>query len=111
MKKVGKDNAPKKRAGRPPQNKESPKPYNNGWFVICDPKSGKIVSVEEMQEPENNEVKLDCLQKVIHKYKNVDLFIHDLACKLEPTAQEKFPQIKYWSVDRFHGAKHNTSCK
>ena len=35
--KVGSDNAPKKRAGRPPQRQKKVKPYSNGWFVICCP--------------------------------------------------------------------------
>ena len=35
--KVGSDNAPKKRAGRPSQRQKKVKPYSNGWFVICCP--------------------------------------------------------------------------
>ena len=66
-----------------------------------------------MMEPENNEHKIESISKVIHLYKNVNVFIHDFACKLAPCCieQKLFPQIETWAVDRFHGAKHNQDCK
>ena len=103
----------KKEPGVPHRDKKKPKPYSNGWFVVCDPSTCRIVSVTHMLEPENNTHKIECIEKILHLYKNVDLFIHDLACKLAPAALNKnlFPQIKFWSVDRFHSKKHGSSCR
>ena len=52
--KVCKGDAPKKRAGRPPQRRENPKPFGNGWFMVSDPRSGRILALSYMHEPENN---------------------------------------------------------
>ena len=62
-----------------------PKPHLNGWFMITDPSNGRILSVEVMSEPENNAVKIAAIEKILHIYPNVDLFIHDVNCKLAPS--------------------------
>ena len=49
--------APLKRAGRPPQRKKC-KPYSNGWFMATDPQTGRILTIDYMHEPENNDIKI-----------------------------------------------------
>ena len=86
--KLNPKDAPLKRAGRPP-NRQTRKPYSNAWLFITDPLTSRILCVEYMHEPENNEVKIRALQKVLHIYKNVDCIIHDLACKLGPHIESR----------------------
>ena len=66
-----------------------------------------------MYDPENNMVKIKTLRKVLKNYPAVDVFIHDTNCKLAKEAEQKayFSQIRYWAVDKFHGAKHGKSCR
>ena len=85
MMKVCEGSAQAKRSGRPSQRKTKPKPHLNGWFMITDPSNGRILSVEVMSEPENNAVKIAAIKKILHIYPNVDLFIHDVNCKLAPS--------------------------
>ena len=110
--KVGTKNAPKKKTGRPSLTQKNPKPYSLGLLVVYDPSISRIVSVTHMLKPENNTHKIECIEKILHLYKNVDLFIHDLACKLAPAAMNKnlFPQIKFWFVDRFDSKKQGSRC-
>ena len=54
------ETAPLRRAGRPPQRQKR-KPYSNGWFLITDPKTGRILGVEYMHEPEITEIKFNRL--------------------------------------------------
>ena len=42
------ENAPSKRRGRPNQKKKKKRPYNNGWFMITDPETGRVLAVEPM---------------------------------------------------------------
>lgn len=111
--KVSSDCASSKRAGRPSSKKNNIKPYANGWFMLTEPNSGRILSVEIMRSPENNEVKFNAIQKVINFYPKCNAFIHDVNCKFAPSMQENncFPQIKYWPVDKWHGKNHSSTCK
>ena len=58
--KCGEDNAPSKRAGRPPARKKL-KPFSNGWLMISAPSTDGIVAVEYMHKPECNEAKIRSL--------------------------------------------------
>ena len=44
--------APSKRAGRPRKSEKTVGNYTNGWMLGCDPKSGRILSLQPMHEPE-----------------------------------------------------------
>jgi len=46
-----------KRSGRP-RDDGSIKPFTNGWFMLTDPDPGRILSVCQMLEPENNAIAL-----------------------------------------------------
>jgi hypothetical protein len=107
---------PIKRAGRPRTKKTArtgKRPYTCGWFMISNPADGTVLSVEEQKTPENNLVKKKCISKVIHLYKSVDAIIHDRCCSLMPdcTSNGLFAQIRFWSIDKWHGAKHKVTCK
>lgn len=88
------------------------KPFTHGWFMVMDPANGRIVSVVQQFEPENNAVCIEALEKVIHIYGNVDAFILDRNCKFAPTAsaRPKLAQIKTWAIDRFHAHRHSSTC-
>ena len=113
MIKLCKESAPAKRSGQSSKTKKLPKPYMNGWWMLTTPKTGRILCVIPMYNPENNAIKLESLDKVLHLYPKCDTFLHDCACKLAPEAIKtgKYKQIVYWSVDRFHAKKHGKSCK
>ena len=110
--KVCSEEKPRKRRGRPVEGKHN-KPYLNGWYMNCDPRSGRILSVELMYEPENTEVKIKSIEKIINLYPNFDTYIHDISCKLAPSLEKNdvFPQIKNYAVDKFHAKKHTKHCR
>lgn len=82
--------------------------FTNGWFMVTEPSSQRILSVQLQKTPENNEVKGRALSRIVSLYKNLDLFIHDRACGFEKYArkQNELKQFKYYVVDRFHGKNH-----
>ena len=45
------------------------------------PVAGRIVSMVQQHEPENNEVKVKALEKVVDLYPKFDTFVHDRACE------------------------------
>ena len=59
------DMAPMKRAGRPRKSEHTTGHYTNGWMLACDPKSGRIISLQVMHEPEGNEVATLAVENVI----------------------------------------------
>ncbi|CAE8711661.1 unnamed protein product [Polarella glacialis] len=105
--------SPKKRGGRPSTKRTKQKPYTNGWFMLSDPSDGRILSVVQQFEPENNAVVFEAIGKVIDTYPECDGFIMDRCCKVAPEAKRRdlFPQIKYWATDVWHGEKHSDACK
>lgn len=104
---------PMKRAGAPTKQRTAPKPYNNGWFMLTSPADGRVIAVHQQFEPENYEVVIKSLSKVLHVYTHCNAFIYDRCCKLQPEMERRklFPQVKYWSVDKFHASGHCAACK
>ena len=80
---------------------------------MTDPKTGRVLGVEEQVQPENNEVKKIVLQKVVGSYANLNALIHDRCCSLQPDCERSglFTSIHYWIIDKWHGAKHKKTCK
>ena len=104
--KVGKG---KKNSGeKSPHNKKS-----NGWFMLCDPKSQRVLCVQQMVSPENNLLTTAAIEKVLSLYKAVDTFVLDRNCQYAPSASklEGLSQIKYWPVEPWHGLKHTSKCR
>jgi hypothetical protein len=103
---------PGKRSGNPPKDKQ-PKRFKNGWFMVVDPRTRRIVSVSMMHKPECNDTAIGALERVIHTYPKVNVLIYDRACKLMPqaTKRSRLRQIKTWAVDKMHGRKHTKGCK
>ena len=97
--------------GRPRKDGAN-KQRHNGWFMAMDPRSGMVMSVADMEEPENNVVAKNVLQKVVTKAVNLNCVIYDKMCVcLKSFATDKdFKQVKYWSIDRFHAKAHSVSC-
>lgn len=103
---------PPSRGGRPRKSGQI-RPFNNGWFMITSPETGYIVGIHEMLEPENNAIAFKCLSEILPLYPRVDGMIYDRACSILAQASKKkfLQQVKYWSVDKFHGRTHVASCK
>eukprot|EP00973_Karenia_brevis_P005836 795062-Karenia_brevis.AAC.1 len=83
----------KKPAGHPggalkkkPAKRSNEKPFNNGWLMVVDPKTLRILAAEQMHEPESNSVVSQTLEKVIDLYPAADAFIYDRNCKYYQTA-------------------------
>ena len=69
----------KKRRGRPKKEGKA-SIYQNGWYMLVDPRSGRILGVQPMVEPENNEIKITTLERILPLYPKCDAYIHDIAC-------------------------------
>ncbi|CAE7034963.1 GIP [Symbiodinium sp. CCMP2592] len=104
--------APKKHAGRPRSKKSVPSKYSNGWFMCCDPNSGRILSMVVMHEPECNEYVIQALESVLWLYPACKHFVYDRACTLVKMARKHkaLDQIKDYIVDWFHAYRHAKSC-
>jgi hypothetical protein len=88
--------------------------FTNGWYMIVKPDTGRILSVTQQFEPENNDTVTVALEKVIHLYAKANCFGYDRNCKYAPVNSQRplLNQIKYWPVDKWHGIKgHNKKCK
>jgi len=105
------DGAPA-RAGRPRDNGQV-KRCTNGWFMLVDPTSQRILAVSEMKEPENNAILLSSLRKILPQHPNLKIVIYDRACKVVDAirADESLKQVTHAIVDKWHGAKHGNTCK
>jgi hypothetical protein len=86
------------------------KHFTNGWFMIAHP-CGRIVSVEQQVEPENNDVVTRAMEKVYGCFPNLDCFVLDRNCKYAPNNKWRFPRIKTWAIDKFHAKRgHGPKC-
>ena len=104
--------APSKRAGRPRKSETSVGNYTNGWMMACDPTSGRILGLQSMFEPEDNQVASDTLEKILWLYPKADCLIYDRACAFQSfaNANANLEQIKFSSVDAFHAHSHSKTC-
>ena len=55
---------------------------HNGWFMVMEPISGRVVGISEMKDPENNEIVFKTLRKVLPQFPKATLGIYDRACKV-----------------------------
>ena len=100
---------PQKRAGRPRHSEETVGYHSNGWFMCCDPVSGRILGLEVMHEPENNDHAINMLESTLWLYPSLTCCVYDRACSLKPSAEEltSLEQITHYVVDWFHAYGHN----
>jgi hypothetical protein len=104
----------RRRVGRPRANRAEKKRFTNGWFMISCPRDGRVISVVQQIQPENNLVKIEALRKIQGLYPACDCFIHDRNCQLHAAMERSgvAKQIKFTPIDKWHGAKsHSRSCK
>ena len=81
--------------------------------MVALPRDGRIVGVQQMFEPENNDVTAATLEKAIVHLKSCDCFILDRNCRAQK-ALEKRPllsQIKYYPTTKLHAYGHPAKCK
>jgi hypothetical protein len=111
MSRICGDAQPMRRAGRP-RDDGHVKKSTNGWFMMVDPSSGRILSVNPMTEPENNDIAFGTVEKVIGQYPAARVLIYDRACKLKPSGSSRplMRQFKVWAVDKWHGYRHTEEC-
>ncbi|CAJ1377361.1 unnamed protein product [Effrenium voratum] len=104
---------PKRRTGRPRAGRASVGKHANGWFMVCDPSTGKILGLRVMKEPENTQHVLQMLDAVVWLYPKLNTFVYDRACSIVRAAHEEdsLGQIEHYIVDWFHAYRHNSKCK
>ena len=71
----------KRGAGRPRDDGKIPA-RGNGWAAASEPRSGRIVGMLPLEDPENYACWYKLLMKILWLYLNVNCIIHDRACKL-----------------------------
>ena len=54
----------------------------NGWAAASEPRTGRIVGMLTLENPENYACWYMLLMKILWIYQNVNCIIHDRACKL-----------------------------
>eukprot|EP00972_Heterocapsa_arctica_P085518 12602789-Heterocapsa_arctica.AAC.1 len=82
--------------------------FGNGWLMVVDPRTQRILSIADMVDPENNQVVFEAVERVIRTYRNMDCIVYDRACKMMPAAGERplLKQVKTFAVDKFHALNH-----
>lgn len=95
------------------KNKHGTNPFTNGWFMICDPKSQRIVAVEQQILPERNTTITAALTKAVKTCNKAHTFVYDRNCGYHNTAQTEpgLKNIKNYVVEPWHGNRHKRSCK
>ena len=103
---------PPSHAGRPRKDAHAKQRYN-GWFMSMDPKSGLILAVREMMNPEDQKVMLEVLQQSLAVAPTADCIVYDRICRCMKTIKkhQETKQVKYWCVDRFHAKGHSDKCE
>ena len=106
------EDGPMKRAGRPRVHSKVPSKYSKGWFMMCDPNTGRIISLIVMHEPENNDHVLGSLNGVLWLYPKLKTFVYDRACSFVKFANSHtaLDQIENYMVDWFHAYRHAPQC-
>ena len=81
-----------------------------GWFMVAEPRSGRILSVSQMNAPENNAIVFESIEKIIEVYPKAKTMVIDKACKVEGQGRKrvKLRQLTTWAVDKFHAKKGHT---
>ena len=70
------------------QNKKKRVNHSNGWFMVCDPKSKRIVGGHQQIMPERNQTVTDCHSKVLPQFPGADTVTYDRNCGYAPTASK-----------------------
>ena len=106
------EDGPVKHAGRPHKQSKASSKHSNGWFMMCDPNTGRILSLIVMHEPENNSHVLESLEGVIWLYPKMKTFVCDRACGVIKAASSRnsLKQIENFIVDWFHAYRHSDRC-
>ena len=81
--------------------------------MLVDPTSKHVLAAVPMKDPENNQVKLDSLEKIVHLYPKLNCYVHDRACSVEKAGRKRrrLRRIKYYAVDKLHAERHRKKCK
>lgn len=100
------------RGGRPRKD-GSQRLANTGWFMVTDPKTGSILGIKEMKDPENANIALDLVEDLLPFYMKVNCALYDRACSVlkKASARKSLSKIRFWCVDKFHARGHCAKCK
>ena len=84
----------------------------HGWFMVVDPSSQRIVSIQSQRVPENNPVVERALTRILHLYPNVNAFIMDRNCGFVQRARQvaELKQIKKYIIDKWHAFGRVKTC-
>lgn len=99
------------RGGRPRKDSQT-KMTNNGWFMITDPRSGFIIGIREMKNPENADLALGLMEQMVVVYPKITCCLYDRACSVLKKANAR-PSLKkiQLCVDKFHAKGHCAACR
>jgi len=103
-----------KRVGRPRTRKRGRKSgFTNGWFMICEPQSGRVVTVAQQINPENNDDVEKAFERAIEKHPSTNTIVYDRNCSFAPNKSKniKFKKVTAWPIDKWHGERHTKKCK
>ena len=113
VKKTGRPRMQKRNKNRKNKKYKKDNCFGNGWFMVCDPTSRRVVSVEQQILPERNATVTAALTKAVKTCKEAHTFVYDRNCGYYKTAKTKpaLNQIKNYVVEPWHGNRHKRSCK
>ena len=95
----------------------------HGWFCIVEAGGtfkggndggaveGLITVIEPMRNAEDNAIVRRCFKKAAEKNSRASVAVYDRACKFKKPLHLVHPRLKDSSCDKFHGRKHQSSCK
>ena len=70
-----------------PKKTGSIKMCNNGWLMVVDPRTGLILTIHKMVNPEKNDVAFSATKQTLSLMPNIDCVVYDRACILPRAAK------------------------
>ena len=69
--------------------------------------------VQQQVNPKNNDDVELAFEKAFRQHPKVDCIVYDRNCSLAPSGSDlpKFAGVKFWPVDKWHGARHTDGCR
>ena len=107
MKCLGKK-VPTSWSGRPRKDGVKKEERNHGWFMVIDPCTSRILAIESLDKPENNEVVTKSVTKVLPPCPKVDLLILDRCCHYKPSAINN-PELCKSNTTRWTSSTHTAT--
>ena len=69
--------------------------YANGWFMIVDPATKKVLAMVPQLKPENNAIVTEALKRILSLYPKCNCFIYDRNCQYQKTGWGPHASLLY----------------